>query len=220
MIREILKKYKLKAKKVFLGKKTKFKKASFEGANRIGTNTSIRKTKVGYGSYIGKNCMLNTAKIGKFCSLGNNIKIISGNHPTKDYVSTHPFCYSSTFEKEGLNFQNHVKFDDILKIDDDTSITIGNDVWIGDNVLILGGIKIGDGAVIGCGSVITKDVDSYSIVVGVPGKVLRKRFTDKQIQFLEEFKWWNKEVQWIEKNIEKFSSIEKLMKNEMININT
>ncbi|UPO97396.1 CatB-related O-acetyltransferase [Cetobacterium somerae] len=216
MIREILQKYKLKGKKVFLEKKVNFKKASFEGANRVGMNSSIRKIKIGYGSYIGKNCMLNAAKVGKFCSLGNNIKIISGNHPTKDYVSTHPFCYSTTFKREGLNFQKHIKFDDLLKIDNNTSIVIGNDVWIGDNVLILGGIKIGDGVVIGCGSVITRDIEAYSIVVGVPGKVLRKRFTDKQIQFLEEFKWWNKEIEWIEKNIENFSNIEKLMANEMV----
>lgn len=213
MIREIWKKYRLKKRKVFLKKNVEFKKAIFGGANRIGANTNIRRANIGYGTYIGKNCLLNATEVGKFCSLGNNIRVVVGDHPTKNYVSTHPFCYSSSFDKEGLNFENHVKYDDVLKINNDKSVLIGNDVWIGDNVLILGGIKIGNGAVIGCGSVITKNIEPYSVVVGVPGKELRKRFTHDQIKFLENFKWWDKDIKWLESNIEKFSNIEDLIEN-------
>ncbi len=54
-------------------------------------------------------------------------------------------------------------------------ITIGNNVWIGVGCRILKGVSIGDGCVIGAGSVVTKDIPAYSIAVGVPARVIRKR---------------------------------------------
>ena len=52
------------------------------------------------------------------------------------------------------------------------SVIIGNDVWIGRRVMIMPGVHIGDGAIIGAGAVVTKDVAPYSIVGGVPAKVI------------------------------------------------
>lgn len=54
-------------------------------------------------------------------------------------------------------------------------INIGDDVWIGANVTILKGVTIGKGAVIGAGSVVTKDIEAYSIAVGNPAEVIKKR---------------------------------------------
>lgn len=54
-------------------------------------------------------------------------------------------------------------------------ITIGNDVWIGANCLILPGVNIGEGAVVAGGSVVTKDVEAYAIVGGVPAKLIKYR---------------------------------------------
>lgn len=87
-------------------------------------------------------------------------------------------------------------------------IEIGNDVWIGDRVTILDGIRIGDGAIIGSGAVVTKDIEPYTINVGVPAKSIRKRFIEDEIKFLLEFKWWNKDWEWIKINSDKFESIE------------
>jgi serine acetyltransferase len=61
------------------------------------------------------------------------------------------------------------------------------------------GIKIGDGAIIASNSHVVKDVEPYSIVGGNPAKVLKKRFTDEQIQKLLEIKWWD----WTEEKINK-----------------
>ena len=63
---------------------------------------------------------------------------------------------------------------------------IEHDCWIGQRVMIKAGIRIGIGSIIGAGSLITKDVEPYTIVGGVPGKVIRKRF--KKILFKS--KWW------------------------------
>ena len=54
-------------------------------------------------------------------------------------------------------------------------IVIEDDVWIGTGVKILDGITIGKGSVIGAGTVLTKSIEPYSVVVGVPGRVIRMR---------------------------------------------
>ena len=54
-------------------------------------------------------------------------------------------------------------------------ISIGNDVWVGSGCKVLDGVRIGNGAVIGAGSIVTKDIDAYSIALGVPATVVRSR---------------------------------------------
>lgn len=54
-------------------------------------------------------------------------------------------------------------------------VRIGRDVWIGRGAVISKGVIIGDGAVVGAGAVVTADVDEYTIVVGVPARLLRRR---------------------------------------------
>ncbi|MGL5051106.1 MAG: hypothetical protein ACRC6E_10845 [Fusobacteriaceae bacterium] len=78
--------------------------------------------------------------------------------------------------------------------------------------IILGGIKIGNGAVIGAGALVTKDVIPYSIIGGVPAKIIKMRFSKKHINMLEEFKWWNKDKEWLLENIGNFSDILKFEK--------
>jgi len=53
-------------------------------------------------------------------------------------------------------------------------VYIDDDVWIGEGVIILKGVTIGKGAVIGAGSVVTKSVPSYSLILGVPAKVVKQ----------------------------------------------
>jgi len=52
---------------------------------------------------------------------------------------------------------------------------IDDDVWLGAGVIVLNGVTIGRGAVIGAGAVVTKDVPPYSVAVGVPAVVVRRR---------------------------------------------
>ena len=82
-------------------------------------------------------------------------------------------------------------------------IIIGNDVWIGYEAVIMSGVNIGDGAIIGTRAVVTKDIPPYTIVGGVPAKIIRKRFSDEVISQLLEIKWWDWNKEKIKNNIEK-----------------
>jgi acetyltransferase-like isoleucine patch superfamily enzyme len=77
------------------------------------------------------------------------------------------------------------------------NIIIENDVWIGAKSTIMSGLKIGNGSVIGACSVVTKDVPPYAIVAGNPAKIVKYRFSEKQIEKLLKIRWWD----WDEEKI-------------------
>ena len=209
-IRYILQVKKLQKKEVFLDKNVKIRKTEFEGKNTIGDNTNIERSYIGLGSYTGSDCKLPSCKIGRFCSIGVRVFAVIGDHPI-EYVSTHPFSHSRAKKNIGFNYENIVEKEGLKRVNEEYIIEIGNDVWIGDGVQILNGVRIGDGSVIGAGALVTKDVEPYSIIGGVPGKILKKRFSEESIKKLLDFKWWNKDISWIEKNVYYFHDIEKFM---------
>jgi len=180
------------------------RKCYFEGRNAVGDNTYLSGTSLGYGSFVGFGCEFSNCIIGRYCSIGSNIRVVSATHPVNGFISTHPAFFSDTY---WFHYVKSSKFKEHLNNSEGYECSIGNDVWIGDNVLIRGGCKIGDGAIIAMGSVILHDVEPYSIVAGVPAKEIRKRVDDDTITPLEQIKWWNKPVSWIESHADEFADI-------------
>lgn len=182
----------------------------FGGNNAISENSYFSGA-IGYSSYIGKNCAIN-ANIGKFCSIANDVTVITGNHPTREFVTTSPLMYSTASCCKKNFTDRRLFFEEIKYADSEKKVhvNIGNDVWIGAFVRILGGVNIGDGAVIGAGSVVVKDVPPYAIVGGNPAKIIRYRFSEEDIAFLENLKWWDKPDDWLRRNSELFTSVTKL----------
>ncbi len=188
-------------------------KTIFEGHNVIRENTSIGNSKIGYGTYIDSNSNLDNSKIGRFCSIANNVTVIKYTHPTKNNVSTHP-AFFSVLKQAGFSYVNENLFEEELFWNriDKVTVKIGNDVWIGCHAIIMGGVEIGDGAIIAAGAIVTKDVLPYSIVGGVPAKPIKKRFSENEINFLLEYKWWNKPFEWISQNAKYFQDINQFIK--------
>lgn len=133
--------------------------------------------------------------IGKFCSIACGAKFIfnCANHTLKS-LSTYTFPLF--FEEWDLP-----KSDVVSAWDNKGDIVIGNDVWIGYDAIIMAGVTIGDGAIIGTRAVVTKDVEPYSIVGGVPANEIRKRFSTDIIARLQELQWWNWDADIIRNSI-------------------
>lgn len=132
-----------------------------------------------------------TITIGNYCSFANKVTIFLGHEHHSDWISTYPFGHFG-------DFQINKNTDGFSKGD----VVIGNDVWIGYGVTILSGVTIGDGAVIGACSLVNKNVEPYSIVGGVPAKLIRKRFDSNTIKQLLDLQWWNWPKEKIQRHIE------------------
>ena len=133
--------------------------------------------------------------IGKFCSIACGVKFLfnCANHTLKS-LSTYTFpLFYEDWELEKSNVAS--------AWDNKGDIVIGNDVWIGFEAVILAGVKIGDGAIIGTRAVVTKDVPPYSIVGGIPAKVIRKRYSPDIIEQLLSLRWWDWTKDRIKRNL-------------------
>ena len=119
-------------------------------------------------------------KIGKFCSIAKNVKIFIGGNHNASFCTTYPF---NAFLKSFSDIKGHPL--------SNGDVVIGNDVWLAADCTIMSGVTIGDGAIIGNKALVTKDVAPYTIVGGIPAKVIKKRFSENEIKKLLEMQWWN-----------------------------
>ena len=137
--------------------------------------------------------------IGKFCAIAKGIEfIMNGANHRINAITTYPFnIMKNGWEKSAPSLSD-------LKLKGNT--IIGNDVWIGQNVTVLPAVHIGDGAIIGANSVVAKDIPPYSVAVGNPCEVKRKRFDEDLIEYLLKIKWWDWSAEKIFKNMEALCS--------------
>lgn len=165
---------------------------------RVYERTQVTHSSIGDYSYVGRGARVIHADVGKYCSIAGDVKLGMGNH-TIDKLSTSPIfteCHNATRHQ----WTKH-QIDNPYK-----RVKVGNDVWIGTEAKIMGGVTIGDGAVVGAGAIVTKDVPPYAIVVGVPARIIRYRFSEEIIMKLEEWKWWNLPESVLKNNITLFQS--------------
>lgn len=124
---------------------------------------------IDYGRFtsLGKNFYANfnltildtcPVKIGDNVLCGPNVSIITAMHPLM-------------YQQRNIHQMPDGKFSDI---EYGKPVTIGNNCWLASNVTICPGVTIGNGCVLGAGTVVTKDIPDNSLVVGVPGKVIRQ----------------------------------------------
>ena len=119
-------------------------------------------------------------RVGKYCSIADGTRVLLGGNHRTDWVTTFPF---SVFEPPAQHIQGHPA--------SNGDVELGNDVWLGQSCTIMSGVTIGHGACIAACAVVTKSVPPYAIVGGNPARLIRYRFSERQIEALLEISWWD-----------------------------
>ena len=168
---------------VTIGENVHLHRTQLTGPIKIGNNTTL------YGPNILVFAKHHSIEIGNYCSIAPGVIIQEYFHDS-ERLSTY-FVNKNVLRNE------------LEETISKGPIAIGHDVWIGANAIILSGVKVGNGAIIGAGSVVTKDVPEFAIVGGNPAKFIRMRFTENEIQAINELQWWN----WSEEEVKKNQSL-------------
>ncbi|MFC4209934.1 CatB-related O-acetyltransferase [Pedobacter lithocola] len=205
-VQDILNLYKFKKKHPsceFLSG-AKISNSLFGNHSIIFNDVIIDSCSIGDHTYIQKKSTIFNADIGKFCSIASQVSIGPGIHKV-DGVSTHPAFYLR-------NTPLKKKFSDKDLFLPFKKTTIGHDVWIGERAILIDGISIGTGAIIAAGSVVTKDVEPYSVVGGVPAKHIKFRVGEDERELLLASKWWDFSDEWLSNNYILFGNVSEFLK--------
>lgn len=190
-----------------VGEGTILQAAELGAYTDVGPMCHILETSLGDYTYCAGYNQFAYAEIGKFCSIATFARINPGNHPAYTRVAQHHFTYRSRqfdlAEEDDEEFFNWRR---------EHKVTIGHDVWIGHNAVVMPGVNIGSGAVVGSGAIVTHDVEPYGVAVGVPARVIRRRFDDETIAGIESTLWWDWGREMLKKRLGDFKDIQKFIR--------
>ena len=132
-------------------------------------------------------------RIGRYCSIAGEVRIVLANHATET-ATTYPFAaLRRHWPSAPDDVADHVG----------AGVEIGNSVWIGAGATLLPGARIGDGAIVGAQAVVAREVPPYSVVVGNPARVTRRRFDDATVARLLALRWWD----WPDDKVDRFVNL-------------
>jgi acetyltransferase-like isoleucine patch superfamily enzyme len=136
----------------------------------------ISSSTLGCSVYIGNNSRLFKVEVGSYTSIGPNVTIGENEHYST-FIST-------------SNFLLNDKMKEVYVKNNKVMTSIGSDVWIGIGATIKKGVRVGHGAIVGAHALVTKDIEPYSVVGGVPAKIIKYRFNEFNINRLLQSNWW------------------------------
>ena len=180
-----------------IGEGGQIKDTKFGHYVEIGSQNFIDNSTIDDYTYTGQLCFIQNSELKRFISMAAMVRIGPTNHPY-NRPSQHIFAYNGV----GYGFGDPDTA--FLQQRRELKTVIGNDVWLGHDVVVQAGVTVGDGAVVGAGAVVTKDVEPYTIIGGIPGKKIKDRFPDEIKADLAKIAWWNWSREELEANYADF----------------
>ena len=151
----------------------------------VGARSVVVETEMGDYSYVVNDSDIIYSVIGKFCSIAAHVRINPGNHPMWRASQAHFTYRSSRYWPDATDDESFFAWRRAHPV------TIGHDVWIGHGAIVLPGRSVGTGAVIAAGAVVTRDVEAYAIVAGIPARPVKQRFPADIAARLLALAWWD-----------------------------
>jgi hypothetical protein len=162
---------------------------------------NISDSEIGDYSYVVRDSEIWCATIGKFVNIASHARINAPNHPTWR-ATLHHFTYRAE------NYWPDAEpEEDLFAWRRSNRVIIGHDVWIGHGATILPGVIVGNGAVIGAGAVLSRDVEPYTIVGGVPAQLIRRRFSEDIARRMDQLAWWDWSHEQLRKALTDFQTM-------------
>ena len=168
----------------------------------VGERVVLREVTAGDFTYFERNGEAIYTELGKFCSIAANVRINALEHPM-ERVTMHKVTY-----RPNEYFRFHGLDNDFRERRRAKRVVIGHDVWIGHGAVILPGVTVGTGAVIGANAVVSKPVEPYQIIAGVPAKAIRFRFAEPVRARLLALQWWDWPVEKLAETIPDMQTLE------------
>jgi len=160
--------------------------------------SSVEYSTIGDYSYLGNDCSVSDTTIGRYCAIAAHVRLGAPNHPMQR-ASQHRFTYCPEYY-DTAQTRDHEFFAERRA----ARVEIGHDVWIGNGVTVLPGVRVGHGAVLAAGAVVTKDVPDWTIIGGVPGRVLKMRFPSDIQESLTRIAWWDWDMDTVLSRLDSF----------------
>jgi phosphonate metabolism protein (transferase hexapeptide repeat family) len=168
----------------------------------VGEGTRLLHAEIGDWSYCDRFCDIAHAEVGKFSNIAAFVRIGPTDHPLEG-ASLHHFLYRSSKywpeEADDEGFFAHRR---------SRVARIGHDTWIGHGAVVKPEVTVGHGAVVAAGAVVTRDVAPFSIVAGVPARVVRERQPREMAERLIALGWWDWEPERIRGALDDFRRLD------------